>query len=147
MWLNELIHEEQDAPIAFTKKGVGIGHSKNGKRKTSKSDGYFQQDLLSLFTKTMTLRKFKARFIHSPSEIEWFFDTIKAEAVRPLETEHHSRNKFCLYSVPSHSPGDEHWMCLCVRRSFIGQTSQLFVRGGDVKQVPHRMQDRVRSLL
>jgi len=44
----------------------------------------------------MTAHKFKARFCHSPSELRWFFNQIKEQAVRPLETMHHSRNKLLL---------------------------------------------------
>ena len=44
----------------------------------------------------MCLRKFKSRFVHSPTEIKWFFETIKAKAMRPLETEHHCCNKLLL---------------------------------------------------
>ena len=96
MWLNDWIHEDESAPIPFQIKGVGTGYANSGKRRTWSKSDYFEQDLLSLFAQQMTLAKFKARFIHSPSEIKWFFDTIKANAVRKLETMHHSRNKMLL---------------------------------------------------
>lgn len=96
MWLHELIHDDEDVPIPFKLKGPGSGHAKNGKRSPWKKQAYMESDLLSIFEAKMSLRKFKARFIHTPAEIKWFFETIKAKALRPLETEQHSRNKVLL---------------------------------------------------
>lgn len=97
MWLNDMIHDDEYVPIPFKLKGPGIGHAANGKRQSWIKDPYFDGDLLSILEARMSMRKFKARFIHTPSEIRWFFDTIKENAVRPLETMHHSRNKFLLF--------------------------------------------------
>ena len=91
-----MIHDDDCVPIAFKLKGVGIGHSNTGQRRSFEQDGLFETDLLSKLERKMCLRKFKSRFVHSPTEIRCFFETIKAKAMRPLETEHHCCNKVLL---------------------------------------------------
>ena len=45
----------------------------------------------------MTLPRFKSRFIYSPKEVEWFFNTIKKNVIRPKETMQLARNKLLLW--------------------------------------------------
>ena len=97
MWAHEWVHDDEYVPIPFKLKGVGIGHAKSGKRQSWTKKPYFDTDLLVILEKKMSLRKFKARFIHTPSEVRWFFKMIQARAVRPLETPAHARNKLLLY--------------------------------------------------
>ena len=93
MWAQEWLHDDEYVPIPFEKKGVGMGRSKTGVRSSWTKKEYFELDLLDKLAKKMSLRKFKARFIHTPKEIGFFYETIKQKAIRPNETAEHSRNK------------------------------------------------------
>ena len=100
MWAQEWmtwIHDDEYVPIPFKKKGVGSGRSVTGKRRSWTKKPYFDLPLLDILEKKMSLRKFKARFIHTPQEIRWFYKTIQAKAIRPLESPEHARNKFLLF--------------------------------------------------
>lgn len=56
-----------------------------------------EQDLVAVFEKKLIPARFKARFIYSPQQVRWFYETIKEHAIRPKETMHHSRNKLLIF--------------------------------------------------
>ena len=95
--------DEDYERIPLKLKGVGKGHSKDGQRAKWKKKPYFEQDLLRLFDRTMPLARFKARFIYSPKEVRWFFNTIKRNVRRPKETLQHARNKYLLWLDKTHN--------------------------------------------
>ena len=88
----------------YKKRGVGRGHANNGQRQEWTKDWYFERDLLSLFQQTMSNATFIATFAgYMPNEIKWFFDKIKANALRPKETAWHCRNKLLLWLDKLHN--------------------------------------------
>ena len=84
-------------PLKFKTNKIGSGHSKTGTRRRWKKSDYFEQDLLQLFADKFTTKRFKTRFIYSPKELNWFFNTIKKHLMRPQKTEQHACNKLLLF--------------------------------------------------
>ena len=80
-----------------------MGNPRSGKRAKWKKSAYMEQDLLGLFEKTKSLARFKARFIFSPQQLRWFWGTIKHNAIKPKETEHHAQNRLLLFCDKVHN--------------------------------------------
>ena len=94
---SDLIWSDDYTFCEFKKPGVGRGHSKTGVRKKWKKKLYFEQDLFKLYQRTLDRQTFLATFAgYEPKEIDWFFNKIKANAIRPKETEWHCRNKLLM---------------------------------------------------
>ena len=99
----EFILEDVKYLVEWRKKGIGTGHAKSGTRKRWKKQSYFESDLLSMFERDYPEAEFKARFAgHSPRELRWFFNTIKAALIRPRETWWHAQNKLLLWLQKLH---------------------------------------------
>ena len=104
---SEIWSEESFEFVEYKKGGVGKGHSITGQRRKWTKDWYFEQDLLNIFQKTMSETKFTSTFAgHTPEQINWFFNKIKHNAIRPKETECHCRNKLLVWLDKLHNePG------------------------------------------
>lgn len=100
----DVIWEDEYTFIEYKKKGVGSGHSKSGQRRKWTKNHFFEQDLLTKLKTSLDETSFKARFAgYNPEEICWFFEKIKARALRPKETEVHCRNKLLLWLDKLHN--------------------------------------------
>ena len=100
----EFILDNEYRGISFKNKGVGRGHAKSGQRQKWTKKYFFEQDLLQKYSREMTSKEFKATFAsYSPKQLSWFFDTIKAQLIRPKETEFHARNKLLLWLDKLHN--------------------------------------------
>ena len=100
----EFIMEDAVPPLRFRKTGVGTGHSKNGPRRRWRKKYYFEQNLMTKFQRELSEAEFKSRFAsYSPRELDWFFDTIKHELIRPRETLCHAKNKLLLWLDKLHN--------------------------------------------
>ena len=101
---SDMIFEDEVEFGAYEVKGVGKGYSKTGQRKTWKKKYYFEQDLLAVYTRTLDKGRFAATFAgYNPEQINWFFEQIKNEALRPKETEWHCRNKLLMWLDKMHN--------------------------------------------
>ena len=99
-----MIRDDDYEDIEWKKRGVGRGHSKSGQRQRWRKNWFFEQDLFTKFKMDMKPVAFKARFAgYNPDEINWFFQKIKAVAIRPKETEVHCRNKLLLWIDKLHN--------------------------------------------
>ena len=99
-----LIFDEEHQFCKLEKRGVGKGHSKTGQRRRWKKKAFFEQDLLQLYCKILDEQTFSATFAgYKPQQINWFFNKIKKQALRPKETEWHCRNKLLMWLDKIHN--------------------------------------------
>ena len=100
----DMIWDDNHVFIAYKKKGVGKGRAKSGQRKKWRKKYYFEQDLFTKFQRELDEKGFKARFAgYTAQQLDWFFNKIKKQAIRPKETEWHCRNKLLMWLDKLHN--------------------------------------------
>ena len=94
----------ETTPIDFKKRGVGRGHTKDGSKKTWRKNFHFEADLLEIKLSQLGPKEFKNHFGGtSADDIRFFWTKIRANCIRPKETESHARNKLILWLDKLHN--------------------------------------------
>ena len=98
------IFEVDVEAIKFKKSGVGRGHTKDGSKKSWRKKFHFERDLLNLKLRQLGETEFKNHFGGTSSDdIKSFWREIRANCIRPKETEMHARNKLLLWLDKLHN--------------------------------------------
>ena len=104
MLATAIILSNDDGNIDFKKRGVGRGHTRDGKKKTWCKKHYFERDLLSLKLLELGETEFCKKYAGlSVEDVNYFWNKIKQNCVRPKETEVHARNKLLLWLDKLHN--------------------------------------------
>ena len=97
-------YNEEMKELSFKGPLIGKGNCKNGKRRRWTKRSYFEQDLLSHFSKELDSIAFKSKFAsYTPVDISRFFKEIKEHCIKPRETMVHARNKLLLWIDRNHN--------------------------------------------
>ena len=100
---HQLIHDDEDKPIKFKKRGVGRGHSIKGSRERWTKHPHFDLDLFQIHKEQMSEKLFKSCYVYAPAQIDELYQDIRLELIRPRETMAHSRNKLLLFMDKLHN--------------------------------------------
>ena len=102
-WL-DMFTDDEHVFCNYKRRGVGRGHCNSGQRRKWTKHWFFEQDLLASFQQSLSKAQFASTFAgYKPDEINWFFNKIKTNAIRPKETEWHCRNKLLMWLDKLHN--------------------------------------------
>ncbi len=102
MMVMEYLLSDEDH-IDYVKRGVGMGHTVSGVKKTWKKKYFFDQDLFTRDLRHLGEADFKSKYAYSADDVNYIWDKIKLFSLTPTENEIHGRNKLLLWLDTLHN--------------------------------------------
>jgi len=89
--------------IDYVKRGVGMGHTVSGAKKTWKKKYFFDEDLFNKDLTVLGAVEFTTKYGYSAENIDYIWNKIKYYSLTPTEDEIHGRNKLLLWLDTLHN--------------------------------------------